>query len=152
MKKYSGVYHYETCGLDNVYLTGGVFINDIDGEECISIAGVEGLHKIIAENLIAKEGPLTNKEFRFLRKELGLSQEELAGKFGRDVQTIANYEKGKTTINKLEDLALRELYKAGVLRKVLKAAVEKNRKPVSKKPAKLLFKKDRNWHSQKSAA
>ena len=40
--------------------------------------------------------PIAGAEFRFLRKQMGLSQRELASLMHTSDQTVANYEKGKT--------------------------------------------------------
>jgi len=150
MKKYEGLYHYDDCGLDNIYLKGGVFVSAVDGEECFSITDLEGLHKVIALNLVKQQSPLSNKEFRFLRIELDLTQKELAEKFGCDVQTIANYEKGKSAIPKLEDLALRELYKEGLFRKIINEM--RSKKQLSAKPKRAVFEMNRTWHSKDKKA
>jgi hypothetical protein len=39
---------------------------------------------------------MTSAEFRFLRKQMGLTQKELGERLGVEDQTIANYEKEKT--------------------------------------------------------
>jgi transcriptional regulator with XRE-family HTH domain len=38
---------------------------------------------------------MTSAEFRFLRKQMGLTQKELGERLGVEDQTIANYEKEK---------------------------------------------------------
>lgn len=104
-------YHYKACGLDNVYLLNGFTIHEDDGYgKSVSFEDIEGLHRAIGTMLINAPRPLTGKEMRFLRKEMELSQETLAKLFGVDVQTVANWEKGKTKTKELGDRLLRLLY------------------------------------------
>lgn len=86
-------FHYTACGLDYVYLLNGVDIEqDPDYGEMITIREQDELHRSIGLHIIQKPS-MTNKEFRFLRKLMSVTQEELSHELGVDVQTIANYEK-----------------------------------------------------------
>lgn len=93
MKKYK----YILSGLDNVYLLNGYTITHTDYGDAVSITDVDGLHKMIAEVLINKSQRLIPAEFRFLRKEMKLTQGMLANMFGVSDQTVARIEKGETT-------------------------------------------------------
>lgn len=86
-------FHYTFCGLDNIWLIKGVVINQ-DGS--YSIPFLDELHDCIALTLVTKAQKLTGKEFRFIRKELGLTQKDISDEFGLDVQTVARWEKGET--------------------------------------------------------
>ena len=79
---------------------------------------MEGLHKAIATDLVNQDARLSGKEFRFLRKELGLSQRALAQWLEVDEQTVANAEKsrGKRPISKSADVLLRALYLESIKR------------------------------------
>ena len=74
MSKY---FHYTACGLDNVWLGNGYKLKTTRHGTAAAVSDVDGLHKLIANTLIDKPGRLTGKEFRFLRTQLGLSQEAL---------------------------------------------------------------------------
>lgn len=74
MSKY---FHYTACGLDNVWLANGYKVKATRHGEAVAVKDVDGLHQLIANTLIDKPGRLTGKEFRFLRTQLGLSQEAL---------------------------------------------------------------------------
>ena len=54
---------------------------------------VAGLHQVIAKRLIENKPHLSGGEFRFLRKELGLSQAKLGKLWGYDAQSVAIWEK-----------------------------------------------------------
>lgn len=101
------MYHYKDCGLDNIWLVNGY--TTIDDEEfgaCVSITDTRGLHKAIAHDLVFNKPSLTGKEFRFLRKELDLSQKALSDLLGNDEQAVARWEKsGK--VSKWADRLLR---------------------------------------------
>jgi DNA-binding transcriptional regulator YiaG len=68
---------YTACGLDNVWLANGYKVKTTRHGDAVAVNDVDGLHKLIAQTLIDKPGRLTGKEFRFLRTQLGLSQEAL---------------------------------------------------------------------------
>ena len=89
-------YKYSLSGLDNVYLLNGYTITHTDYGDAVAIADVDGLHKMIAEVLINKSQRLIPAEFRFLRKEMKLTQSMLANMFGVSDQTVARIEKGET--------------------------------------------------------
>jgi DNA-binding transcriptional regulator YiaG len=69
--------HYTACGLDNVWLENGFTVKSSALGEVVSVQDVDGLHHLLAMTLVQKPGLLTGKEFRFLRVQLGLSQEAL---------------------------------------------------------------------------
>ncbi len=88
------MYHYQECGLNNIWLVNGYAVENIEGYgECVSISNIEGLQKAIGKNIINNKPRLTGSEFRFLRKELDLSQIALAELIGNDEQAIARWEK-----------------------------------------------------------
>ena len=103
------MYHYTECGLRNVWLANG-YRKDASPKygELVSIEHVEGLHTLIADQLIEKSH-LTGLEFRFLRKELGLSQAKLAQAWGYDEQSIALWEK-RGRVPKIADRFIRAYY------------------------------------------
>jgi DNA-binding transcriptional regulator YiaG len=96
-------YRYLASGLDNIFLLNGVTENKTDYGPMIHIENVNGLHRAIGLHIIEKSAAMTGPEFRFLRKQLGLSQLELAKTFGVTDQTIANYEKGKSSLGPAEN-------------------------------------------------
>lgn len=90
------MYQYRESGLDTVWLVNGyTIIEDEEFGECVSITDTRGLHKAIAHDLIFNKPSLTGDEFRFLRKELELSQKALADLLGKDEQAVARWEKAK---------------------------------------------------------
>jgi DNA-binding transcriptional regulator YiaG len=70
-------YHYTACGLDNVWLENGYTVKQTQLGQAVSVEDVKGLHELLALQLTQKPGLLSGKEFRFLRVQLGLSQEAL---------------------------------------------------------------------------
>jgi DNA-binding transcriptional regulator YiaG len=104
------MYHYKTSGLSNVWLRNGYKIKNTKHGEAVAIENLEGLHRAIAEDIVCARRPIKPEEFRFLRIELGLSQKALAQLFDTTDQTIANYEKGNTSIPRPTDVLLRSYY------------------------------------------
>ena len=85
-------YHYTESGLDNVWLVNGFEVFDTEFGEGVAIHNLDGLHVAIGKAILAK--PVMNgKELRFIRKEMGLSQNALAIILGTTVQSVAKWEK-----------------------------------------------------------
>lgn len=85
-------YHYTESGLNNIYLLNGFEVVDTPYGKAMSVEDVEGLHKLIGSHLCMKQ-KLTGEEFRFLRKEMGLSQSGLGKILGVTDQALAKWEK-----------------------------------------------------------
>lgn len=100
------MYHYTECGLDNVWLSNGYKAKTTSYGQAVAIEDADGLHVVLAANLIEKKGRLTGKEFRFLRLLMCLSQEGLAQMLGVQEQSISLWERtGK--VPKAQDTLLR---------------------------------------------
>jgi putative transcriptional regulator len=86
-------YHYKGCGLDNVYLHGGVTYIDTPRGKAVHIENIEGLHRAIGYWLVHEKKNLTGREFRFLRNEINLTQQNLAALLNTDVQNVGRWER-----------------------------------------------------------
>ncbi|OLL32835.1 transcriptional regulator [Burkholderia sp. SRS-W-2-2016] len=102
------MYHYTETGLQNVWLANGYHVRKTSYGEAVSIEDADGLHRAIGRKLACKN-QLTGAEFRFLRKELDLSQHRLADLLGTTEQTVALWER-KGKIPKTADRMFRALY------------------------------------------
>lgn len=89
-------YHYEECGLGNIYLTNGFKRVSTPRGEAVKIQDIEGLHKAIGLMLVEEKRDLSGPEFRFLRHEMNMTQRSLAEVLRVDAQSIARWEKGRT--------------------------------------------------------
>jgi putative transcriptional regulator len=105
------MYHYTESGLRNVWLVNGYSVRKTPYGEGVAIENLEGLHRAIARQIVRLPRPLTGAEFRFLRKELELSQASLADYLGCDVQALARWEKAKSRIPKPAERLLRALFR-----------------------------------------
>lgn len=104
------MFHYVDCGLLNVWLSNGYKTIKTPYGNATAIEDVAGLHRAIGTQLAREKRHLSGREFRFLRKELGLSQEMLGQWLGyTDGQQIAKWEKA-ARVPRLQDGALRQLY------------------------------------------
>ncbi|MET0776172.1 MAG: transcriptional regulator [Pseudomonas mandelii] len=103
------MYHYVESGLPNVWLSNGFVVKQTAYGESVAITDVKGLHDVIGKAIAEKPSVLTGAEFRFLRKELGLSQESLAEIVGLTGQAVAIWEK-TDKIPMVNDRYLRGLY------------------------------------------
>ncbi|HLB80915.1 MAG TPA: hypothetical protein VJJ77_10460 [Dongiaceae bacterium] len=104
------MFHYTTCGLRNVWLCNGYDERETPYGRAVAIRDLDGLHRAIARWLIAYKPRLSGAEFRFLRKELGLSQAAAAGMFGNEAQSVALWER-KGHVPAWADRFLRALYR-----------------------------------------
>lgn len=107
--------HYKACGLDDVYLLNGFERRDTDYGPAVSIADIDDLHQAIGLQLVLQRKTLSPKEFRFLRKEMDLTQLELADSIGVTDQTVARYEKGQTPIAGPADRLVRFIFILSIL-------------------------------------
>ena len=103
-------YHYAASGLPNIYLLNGVSHDDTPYGEMLTIENLNGLHRAIGLHIIEKQEQMTGPEFRFLRKQLQLTQAELADMMQVTDQTVANYEKGVTVDFGPADAFMRQAY------------------------------------------
>jgi putative transcriptional regulator len=104
------MFHYTSCGLQNVWLANGYRRRRTPHGEAVAIENVEGLHKAIAGLLVSRKPRLSGAEFRYLRKELGLSQAKLAHVLGNDAQSVALWEK-RGRVPKWADRFLRAVWR-----------------------------------------
>jgi len=102
-------YRYEECGLDNVILVGLETCEDDDGATVVTIRHINVLHRAIVQAIANKQSGITGREIRFVRGELGLTQAELAHCIGKDAQTVARWEKGKSPVDQTADTVIRML-------------------------------------------
>jgi DNA-binding transcriptional regulator YiaG len=88
--------HYTACGLDNVWLENGYTQKQTKYGKAFSVNDAAYLHQLIAMHLIEKKGRLTGKEFRFLRVQLGLSQEALGKLLDVSENAVSLWERKNT--------------------------------------------------------
>jgi DNA-binding transcriptional regulator YiaG len=105
------LYQYKACGLDNIYLVGGVTRRKTPRGEAIHIEDVKGLHAAIGQMLVQEKKKLNGRELRFLRHEINLTQENLGALLGTEAQNVARWEKGKTKVPGPADRLIRLLYR-----------------------------------------
>lgn len=103
-------YHYKECGLDNIFLLNGFSIENVDGEDYVSVHNVDGLWKAIGLSLVANKKTFLPSEIRYLRSQMGYTQSELATMLRVDDQTVARWEKKQCKLPGPADFALRVLF------------------------------------------
>lgn len=100
---------YDACGLDNIILQGMPVVKDDGGDTVYKVPNIRVLHAIIMLGVVTHPGALSGKEVRFIRTELGKTQEELARDLHKDGQSLARWEKGKTTMDPNTEIVLRQI-------------------------------------------
>ena len=101
------VYHYTECGLDNVFIEGLEAVNDHADEPTITIPAIGLLHKAIAEGIVNHPFKMTGKELRFLRTEMGLTQDGLARILKVTNITVSRWEREETGIKDTAEMLVR---------------------------------------------
>lgn len=108
----TALFRYKGCGLDNVYLANGYRETvSAAGEKGLFIEDLEGLHRAIASAVVDSSNPLDPQSFKFLRKELDMSQRQIASFFGVEEQTVSLWERARQPIPQSADIFLRTLVK-----------------------------------------
>lgn len=102
------MYHYTESGLQNIYLANGFKERKVAGGKAVAIIDVEGLHQAIGRSL-ARKGHLTGAEFRFLRKELDLSQTRFGALAGASEESVSLWER-RGRVPKSAALFLQAIY------------------------------------------
>ena len=128
----NGMLHYTGCGLRNVWLRNGFTVRETPYGKAVAIHDVEGLHRAIGLYLVDNKPRLSGAEIRFLRKELDLSQKNLAYLLGVSEVTLRGWERNRTRITRPAERLLRTLYREhaagdGKLRKLIERIAELNR-------------------------
>lgn len=103
--------HYTLCGLDDVYLLSGYEWHETPHGRALAVRNLDGLHRVIGEHLTSDRKVLTGKEIRFLRKQMDLTQSQLATILGMSAQQVARWEKGQSETPGPADLLIRVLFK-----------------------------------------
>lgn len=119
-----GHFHYEGCGLPNVWLTNGFTIIDAPEGKFYQVQHHKKLHQQIGLALTNKTGRLSPAEFWFLRTEMGLSRSKLGELFEYSSEAIKKWENGTNPIHKLADAQLRHLYLARTNHDHIKLIIE----------------------------
>jgi DNA-binding transcriptional regulator YiaG len=107
-------YHYRECGLDNVWLLNGFKLHETEYGPGVSFVNADELDAAIAKALTEKPGPLSGREFRFLRIQLGMSQKTVGEFMGKEAQTVAGWEKSDS-LNPDVDYLFRHIYRQIVI-------------------------------------
>jgi putative zinc finger/helix-turn-helix YgiT family protein len=103
-------YHYRESGLSKVYLQNIASYRCDCGEKLVQIPAIDRLHNAIAYYLLKKPSLLTGEEFRFLRKWVGLTANQLLPLLGVKTRiSISRWENGNAPITTSTDHAMRLL-------------------------------------------
>ena len=101
------LHHMTGLGLSNIYLCNGFTIENSDGDETIAYENLTGLYFEISRAIASKPFTLRAEEFRFVRKQLHMSQSEVAALFDKSDQAVAKWEKGLLPVPKAESTLLK---------------------------------------------
>lgn len=151
-------HRYTECGLSSVTLIVPVRRCGQCHEEEVIVPRIAQLHRMLAESLCKKPGPLSPEEFRFLRKHLGHSSKNTAIILGVTQETLSRWENGHHPIDSTADRFLRVLamtcpQTSSYPEQALLAAWKKSKKPRS---AKVSFRAPQNgepsWSFSEPAA
>ena len=106
----SEMFHYTSCGLRNIWLRNGYVVRKTPYGEAVAIHNVEGLHCVIGLYLVRNKPRLSGAEVRFLRKELDMSQSDLASILGVSENSVRGWENHRTKITRPAERLLRYIF------------------------------------------
>lgn len=139
-------YHYKESGLDNVYLKKSAMLHRcVCGQKFIEIPQIERLNDAIAYQLLNKKTIWRGQEFRFLRKWVSLTAEELGRLLGHVKRgTVSRWENDRIPITpathhqmlllvlRLKEEAINErMYLEIATKEILEKVAEKAKAPAS---------------------
>lgn len=102
-------YRYTECGLDNVVISNLQVKVNTDGERVYCLSHINALHRAIVGGVLLKSSGLSPAEVRFLRTEIGQSQEQLADMLSVSRATINRWENDQTRIEANAEFVFRIL-------------------------------------------
>ncbi|MGR3984913.1 MAG: transcriptional regulator, partial [Gammaproteobacteria bacterium] len=87
-------HRYTECGLPDIWIKG-FSVRDDAGEEVFVIPNIRLLHNLISHAVVMSDRSLSGPEIRFLRTEMGQTQDEFGRLVYREGATVARWEHGK---------------------------------------------------------
>lgn len=111
MEGVRGVHNYEASLLPYPVILVGVPIERCPacGEEMVTISDAEGLHRLLALNIVEADRSILPQEIRFLRKLIDKSADDMADLMGVDAKTLSRWENGKQKVGTVAERLLRLL-------------------------------------------
>lgn len=103
-------FHFEDCGLPDVYLVGIRYFVYESGRLVAEIPAIKQLLQLLARVLLAKATALTGSEIRFLRKRLGEKQVAFARSIGIEPETLSRAENDHQMLSESNDKLIRLYY------------------------------------------
>ncbi len=100
-------YRYTECGLDNVIISRVELLTDDGGEQAVTIPNINGLHRAIAQTILARTSSMSGAELRFIRTEMGMTQAELADIVHREPLAVSRWERGERPIDENAEALIR---------------------------------------------
>lgn len=85
-------YRYAVSGLDDTIIRNLEVIHDDDGDIIYRLKNINGLHRAISHGILIQKTGISAKEIRFIRTEMGLTQEELGERLSVARGTISRWE------------------------------------------------------------
>jgi DNA-binding transcriptional regulator YiaG len=104
-------YHFESCGLPNVFLVGIRYYRCGEcGQDIADIPAVKQLMNLIGRDLVEKDSALSGVEIKFLRKRLGQKATDFAKQIALEPETLSRIENGHLPASERTDALIRFYY------------------------------------------
>lgn len=104
------MFRYKGAGLSNVWLKNGYTEKETPYGKATAIHDREGLHKAIGLYIVHNRPDLRDEEIRFFRKELDITQKQMADWLDVSESTVRNWESSRQVMPKTASLVLRGIY------------------------------------------
>jgi len=153
LKITGSTHRYAESGLPSVVLHG-VQVRKCQecGAEEVAIPNVAGLHRCIAEMLVARKSALNAVELRFLRQFLGHSSKDFAKTLGVAPETLSRWENASRDIPSVVDRVVRLLVVNTPPRTDYSADMLANIRPTAPKHARMALRLRRDgWEADRAA-
>lgn len=103
---------YRHFAVPNLYLANGYHEMLVGGRIARSYVAEDQLERCVARLLLRSSKPLRGWDFRFLRRQLRFSQQQIGKMVERDAQTVARWEKSRRKVPAFADLLVRARFAA----------------------------------------
>jgi putative zinc finger/helix-turn-helix YgiT family protein len=153
LKTTGSTHRYVESGLPSVVLRGvSVRKCQACGADEVAIPNIAGLHRCIAEILVARKSALVAAEIRFLRQFLGHSSKDFAKLLGVTAETLSRWENAKRDIPPVVDRVVRLLVVNTPPRTDYSADMLSNIRPTAPKHARMALRlRGDGWEADRAA-
>lgn len=107
-------HQFVESGLENVWIEGVTALVCPNGHERLAIPALGQVHRVLAQAIVSKGNRLKGPEVKYLRKHLGLSNQDFARVMGVSVSQASRWASGSDEMGQSAEYLLRVLVHSGI--------------------------------------